>query len=163
MTRYLISFHDGAMDHIPKSDLESVGRAAHEVVYEAIDAGVWFFGAGIGGSRGSVVATDGTVTAVTGPSPIGGFAIVDVPSLDQATTWAARFATACRCAQDVRELMSDPEQEEAIERARVALGTSASHAKLLLFGERVDERLVQLTADRDDVELVDLDRLYAGD
>ena len=50
----------------------------------------------------------------------------------------------------------------ALERARTALGANASHAKLLLFGERVHERLVQLAAGRDDVEIVDLDRLYQG-
>jgi hypothetical protein len=52
---------------------------------------------------------------------------------------------------------------QRLERARTALGTNASYAKLLLFGERVDERLIQLAAKRDDVELVDLDRLYIGD
>lgn len=50
----------------------------------------------------------------------------------------------------------------ALERARTALGANASHAKLLLFGERVHERLVQLAAERGDVEIVDLDRLYTG-
>ena len=50
-----------------------------------------------------------------------------------------------------------------LERARAALGANATRAKLLLFGERVDEKLAQLAAERDDVELVDLDRLYIGD
>lgn len=50
----------------------------------------------------------------------------------------------------------------ALERARTALGANASHAKLLLFGERVHERLVRLAAERGDVEIVDLDRLYKG-
>ncbi len=50
----------------------------------------------------------------------------------------------------------------ALERARSALGANASHAKLLLFGERVHERLVQLAAQRGDVEIVDLVRLYTG-
>lgn len=61
--------------------------------------------------RASIVATDGTVA--DGPYPetkavIGGFAIVDVPSRDEAVRWAARFAEACRCAQEVREIMFDP-------------------------------------------------------
>jgi uncharacterized protein len=50
-----------------------------------------------------------------------------------------------------------------LERARTALGANASHAKLLLFGERVDEGLAQRVAQRDDVEIVDLVRLYSGD
>jgi hypothetical protein len=39
---------------------------------------------------------------------IGGFAVVDVPSRDQALAWAAKIAVACRCAQEVRELLPDP-------------------------------------------------------
>ena len=50
-----------------------------------------------------------------------------------------------------------------LERARAALGASATHAKLLLYGERVDEGLIQRAMDRDDVEIVDLRRLYTGD
>jgi hypothetical protein len=50
-----------------------------------------------------------------------------------------------------------------LEQARTALGANASHAKLFLFGERVEERLVRLATERDDVEVVDLDRLYTGD
>ncbi|MGB7982742.1 MAG: YciI family protein [Candidatus Nanopelagicales bacterium] len=39
---------------------------------------------------------------------IGGFVIIDVPSLEEALEWAAKFAVACRCAQEVREIMFDP-------------------------------------------------------
>ena len=65
MPRYLISFDDGSMDHIPDEDWPSVGEASHRVVREAKAAGVWIFGAGI--------------------------------------------AAACRCTQEVREIMFDPE------------------------------------------------------
>jgi hypothetical protein len=40
MPRYLISFDDGSMDHIPDEDLPEVGESAHAVVQEAKDAGV---------------------------------------------------------------------------------------------------------------------------
>ena len=61
--------------------------------------------------RASIVATDGTVT--DGPYPetkavVGGFAIIDVSSRKEALEWAAKFALACRCAQEVREIMPDP-------------------------------------------------------
>lgn len=110
MTRYLISFDDGAMD-FPEEYLEDVGKAAHEVVQEAKDAGVWIHGGGLESQRASVVATDGTVAE--GPYPeikatIGGFSIVDVPSREEALWWASKFAVACRCAQEVREIMHDP-------------------------------------------------------
>ncbi|MFL6136680.1 MAG: YciI family protein [Frankiaceae bacterium] len=110
MPRYLISFDDGAMT-FPAEDLPDVARAAHEVVRDAQDAGAWVFGGGLERQRASVVATDGTVT--DGPYPetkavLGGFAVVDVPSREEALEWAAKIARACRCAQEVRELLHDP-------------------------------------------------------
>lgn len=120
MTRYLISFDDGAMDHIPDEDFPAVGRASHAVVQEAVDAGVWVFGAGLERQRASIVATDGMVT--DGPYPetkevVGGFSVVDVASREEALAWAARIAAACRCAQEVRELMPDPETDAMLARA----------------------------------------------
>jgi hypothetical protein len=109
MTRYLISFDDGAMS-FPEEDLPDVARAAHAVVAEARDAGVWVFGAGVTDHAVSVVATDGTVTENPYPASkehLGGFSIVDVPSREEALRWAEKVAVACRCAQDVRELMPD--------------------------------------------------------
>jgi hypothetical protein len=111
MTRYLISFEDGAMT-FPEEDLPDVARASHYVVQQAKDEGVWIFGAGLNVREVSVVAADGSVTDGEPPRSterLGGFSIIDVPSREEATAWAARFAVACRCAQEVRELMSDPE------------------------------------------------------
>ena len=39
MPRYLISFDDGAMDHIPDEHGPAVGDAAHAVIRAAQDAG----------------------------------------------------------------------------------------------------------------------------
>jgi hypothetical protein len=66
MTQYLISFDDGAMT-FPEEEMPGVTKAAHEVVREAKDAGVWVFSGGLESQRASVVATDGTVT--DGPYP----------------------------------------------------------------------------------------------
>ena len=112
MQRYLISFDDGSMDHISAEDLPAVGEASHAVVQQAKDAGVWIFGAGLQRQQASIVGTDGAVT--DGPVPetkavVGGFSIVEVSSHDEALDWAARIAAACRCAQEVREIMYDPE------------------------------------------------------
>ncbi|MEV7969761.1 YciI family protein [Sphaerisporangium sp. NPDC088356] len=120
MTQYLISFNDGAMDHIPDEDWGDVGKASHAVVQEAVNAGVWVFGAGLERQRASIVATDGTVA--DGPYPetkevIGGFLVVDVASREEALAWAAKTAVACRCAQEVRELMPDPETDAMLRQA----------------------------------------------
>jgi hypothetical protein len=117
MTRYLISFDDGAMDHIPAEEMPAVGKAAHAVIQEAVDAGVWVFGGGLERQRASVVAVDGMVT--DGPYPetkevVGGFAVVEVSSREEALAWAAKIAVACRGAQEVRELGPDPEQDEML-------------------------------------------------
>jgi hypothetical protein len=111
MTRYLISFDDGAMT-FPEEELPDVDEAAHAVVQAAKQAGVFVFAGGLKDHQeASVVATDGTIT--DGPFPaskqyLGGFTIVDVPSLEEALEWAAKFAVACRCAQEVREILFDP-------------------------------------------------------
>ena len=120
MTEYLISFNDGAMDHIPDGDWADVGKASHAVVREAVNAGVWVYGGGLERQRASIVATDGLVT--DGPYPetkevVGGFSVIDVATREEALAWAAKIAAACRCAQEVRELMPDPETDEMLRRA----------------------------------------------
>lgn len=114
MARYLISFEKGAMDGIPEEDFPEVGKAAHAVVQEAKDAGVLLFAGGLDydDMEPAVVDTDGIIT--DGPYPeskelIGGVMVVEVPTREEALKWAAKIAVACRCAQDVREFMYDPE------------------------------------------------------
>ena len=111
MTKYLISFDDGAMT-FPEEELPDVSDAAHAVVQEAKNAGVFVFAGGLKDhEEASVVAIDGTIT--DGPYPeskqhLGGFTVVDVPSRAGALEWAAKIAVACRCAQEVREILFDP-------------------------------------------------------
>lgn len=112
MPRYLISFDDGSMDHIPEADWPAVGETAHAVVREAKAAGIWIFGGGLLRQQATHVATDGTVSK--GPMPeakavVGGFSIIEVSSRAEAHDWAARIAQSCRCVQEVREIMFDPE------------------------------------------------------
>ena len=115
MTRYMILFDDGDMV-FPEEDLPDVARDSQAVVQEARQAGVWVFGAGLQHQDPSVVATDGTVT--DGPYPeskehVGGFAVVDVSTRDEALAWAAKIAVACRCAQQVFELLPELPPDEA--------------------------------------------------
>ncbi|RBY89379.1 YciI family protein [Blastococcus sp. TF02A-30] len=111
MPRYLISFDEGSMT-FPAEDLPDVARASMTVVEEARGAGVWVFGGGVQDREPDVVGTDGSVTRglfPEGKAHVGGFAVVDVPSREEALRWAARIAVACRCAQEVWELMPEPE------------------------------------------------------
>jgi hypothetical protein len=114
MARYLISFNDDAMNHIPDEEMPDVAAAAHAVTQDFLDAGVYIFAGGMDFQRPTIVAPDGTVT--DGPYPqtkdlSGGFTILDVPTREAALEWAAKIAVACRCPQEVREFGDDPELE----------------------------------------------------
>jgi hypothetical protein len=95
------------MDHIPREEMPAVGEAAHAVAQEAMNAGVWVFGGGLEQQKASIVAPDGSVADGSYPEAVAGFWVVDVPSREEALTWAAKTAAACRCAQEVREFGAD--------------------------------------------------------
>ena len=62
--------------------------------------------------QATIVDVDGTVTP--GPVPetkaiVGGFSIIEVPTHEEAVQWAIKMASACRCPQEVREIIYDPE------------------------------------------------------
>ena len=111
MRRYLISFPSDAMDSIPEEEMSDIDAAAHAVVDEAKDAGVYIFSGGLFDDVVPVlVAADGTVTTATYPQTKdfhGGFTIIEVPSREAALQWAAKMAAACRCTQEVREFGYD--------------------------------------------------------
>jgi hypothetical protein len=117
MTQYLISFSAHAMDHIADKDAPAVARAARATVQEAINADVYVSAGGLQNQPASIVATDGAVTDGPYPEAIGGFTLVDVPSREEALQWAAKIAVACRCAQEVREIGTDPELDAMLRQA----------------------------------------------
>lgn len=111
MTRYLVSFDDGTMV-IGEGELGAVSEASHAVLAEAKQAGVYIHGGGVIGEGASAVDPDGTIRDLPYPGSypnLGGFVILDVASHDEALRWAGKFAVACRCPQEVRELGEDPE------------------------------------------------------
>jgi hypothetical protein len=117
MTKYVIVFGAHAMDHIPEEDMPAVAKAAHAVCQEAINAGVYVLAGGLEDQRASIVSTDGTVTDGPYPDAISGITVVDVPTREEALIWAAKVATACRCAQEVREIGLDPELDAMLREA----------------------------------------------
>ena len=65
MTKYLISFPGPAMD-VPTEEMAAVSEAAHGVIREAKEAGVYVFGGGINEEVAPLmVAAEGTVTNET--------------------------------------------------------------------------------------------------
>lgn len=113
VNHYLISFPASAMGHISDDDLPSVGHSAHAVIREAKVAGVYVFGGGIDETVPPVmVSGEGKVTPGTYAETTnfnGGFCVLRVASREEAEAWAAKIAAACRCAQELREFMFDPE------------------------------------------------------
>ncbi|WP_309057461.1 hypothetical protein [Streptomyces sp.] len=111
MTKYLISFPSEAMV-VPEEDFEAVVEASHAVIEEARAAGVYVFGGGIDEDVNPVlVAADGTVTEGTHPgreATNGGCTVLELPSREAAFEWAATFAAACRCPQELRQFGYDP-------------------------------------------------------
>lgn len=111
MAKYLISFPSAAMD-VPEHELAAVGHDAHAVIEAAKAAGVYVFAGGIDeGVPPVLVAADGTVAEggyPWAPRLDGGFAVLELPSRDEAIAWAARLAKACRCAQELRVFGFDP-------------------------------------------------------
>lgn len=112
MAKYLISFPSAAMV-VPESQLEAVGRDAHAVMDDAKAAGVYVFGGGIDEQVPPVlVSADGSVADggyPWAPRLDGGFTVLDLPSRQEAVAWAARFAKACRCDQELRVFGFDPQ------------------------------------------------------
>ena len=112
MAKYLISFPSAAMV-VPDGELEDVGRDAHAVIDAAKAAGVYVFGGGIDETVPPVlVSADGAVADggySWAPRLDGGFTVLELASREQAITWAARIAKACRCSQEVRVFGFDPQ------------------------------------------------------
>lgn len=96
----------------PMEELDAVAEASHNVVREAKKAGVWIFGGGFHEDNPVVVNAQGNVTA--GPIAqsdvrLGGFSVIEVETEQEAYSWAAKIAESCRCDQEVREMIYDPE------------------------------------------------------
>lgn len=112
MTKYLISFPAAAIA-VPAEDMAAVSEKSHGVIREAKEAGVYVFAGGINeGVAPLMVAANGTATNETYTQTKefnGGFCVLELPSREAAIQWAAKFALACRCSQELREFGYDPE------------------------------------------------------
>ena len=110
MTKYLISFPSKAMV-VSEDEMPAVSDASHTVIEEAKASGVYVFGGGVDESIAPVlVSADGSVgdELYPGSELTGGFLVLELPTRADAVEWASRIATACRCAQELREFGYDP-------------------------------------------------------
>ena len=111
MDKYLISFPSEAMV-LTDEEFPIVVADSHSVIAEAKAAGVYVFGGGIDEAVEPVlVSADGSVSTETYPGIVikGGFTVLELPDRAAAEEWARKIAVACRCAQELREFMYDPE------------------------------------------------------
>jgi len=110
VTKYLISFPSEALI-LTDEEFPAVSADAHAVIEEAKAAGVYVFAGGIDEATAPVsVSSDGTVLSGLYPGSrlTGGFAVLDLPSRQEAVDWARKLAAACRCSQELRVFMDDP-------------------------------------------------------
>ncbi|MBG6190678.1 hypothetical protein IWX64_001629 [Arthrobacter sp. CAN_A212] len=110
MTKYLISFPSEAMV-LTDEEFPTVVAESHAVIEEAKAAGVYVFGGGIDEEVDPVlVSADGQVNTEIYPGSElrGGFAVLELPTRDEAVEWARKIAAACRCSQELRAFMYDP-------------------------------------------------------
>lgn len=101
VAKYLISFPSAAM-RVTDAALAAADRDSHAVIEAAKAAAV----------PPVLVAADGSVAEggyPWAPSLDGGFAVLELPSRAAAVDWAARLAQACRCSQELRVFMFDPQ------------------------------------------------------
>jgi hypothetical protein len=111
MTKYLISFPSEAMV-LTDEEFPIVSAESHAVIEEAKAAGVYVFGGGIEENVDPVlVSSDGSVSTETDPGIElkGGFTVLELPTREDAIEWARKIAASCRCAQELREFMYDPQ------------------------------------------------------
>ena len=111
MTKYLISFPSAAMQ-LTAAEFTAAGTDSRAVIREAKAAGVYVFGGGMDEQVDPVlVAGDGSTSGELYPGSdlTGGFTVLEVPTRDEAVEWARKIAVACRCSQELREFMYDPE------------------------------------------------------
>ncbi|MFD3510758.1 YciI family protein [Nocardia sp. NPDC058666] len=110
MTKYLISFPSEAMV-LADEEFPIVVAESHAVIEEAKAAGVYVFGGGINAEVDPVlVGADGSVSGEIYPGSVltGGFAVLELPTREDAVAWAGKLAAACRCSQELREFGFDP-------------------------------------------------------
>ena len=117
MTEYLIYFNQQWVGDHSEEWFRSRVEPSMAAVAEMEAAGVLVFAGGLdeeGEDTFSADATSGELVLTDGPYVetkefLGGLTIIDVPTLDEARTWAGKVAEGCGWPQEVRRFGGVPE------------------------------------------------------
>ena len=117
MTEYLIAFNDEWTGDNTLEELQAKTRVLGPLIEEMTQRGVLIFTGGLALDAPvySVDAASGTPVYTDGPyveskEHLGGVAIIDVATEEEARMWAGRIAEACGWPQEVRPFMPHHER-----------------------------------------------------
>ena len=119
MTEYLIAFNDEWVGDHTLEELQAKSRVLGPLIEDMKARGVLLFTGGLAldapaysvdASGGAPVFTDGPY--VESKEHLGGIAVIDVATAEEARLWAGRIAEACGWPQEVRPFMPHYERAE---------------------------------------------------
>ncbi len=119
MTEYLIAFNDEWTGDNTLEELQAKARVLGPLIEEMKERGVLLFTGGLAldapvysvdASTGTPVFTDGPY--VESKEHLGGIAVIDVATEEEARMWAGRIADGCGWPQEVRPFMPHNERPE---------------------------------------------------
>ena len=119
MTEYLIAFNDEWTGDNTLEELQAKTRVLGPLIEEMKQRGVLLFTGGLAldapvysvdASTGTPVFTDGPY--VESKEHLGGIAVIDVATEEEARMWAGRIADGCGWPQEVRPFMPHYERQE---------------------------------------------------
>ncbi|HEY4224446.1 MAG TPA: YciI family protein [Pseudolysinimonas sp.] len=118
MTEYLISFNDEWTGDNTIEELEAKTRVLGPLIADMTKRGVLLFTGGLSldAPAYSVDAASGAPVFSDGPyveskEHLGGIAVIDVATEEEARQWAGKIAEACGWPQEVRPFMPHRERE----------------------------------------------------
>ncbi len=117
MKQYMLSVHMSEGEDVPSAEeIQQIYKDVDEFNDEVRSQGAWVFAGGLHPADTATVVrvTDGDVLTTDGPfaetkEQLGGFWVIKAADLDEALAWAAKGATACRGAVEVRPFQDGPE------------------------------------------------------
>ncbi len=119
MAEYLIVFNDEWTGDNTIEDLNAKSRALRPLIADMTQRGVLIFTGGLDDSFPvySVDAASGTPVFSDGPyveskEHLGGFAVIDVATEEEARTWAGKIAEACGWPQEVHRFQRPRQRPE---------------------------------------------------